>query len=108
MEEEEAGEAAAPKTVKKTVWDWEVLNDNKAIWLRSPSDVSEKDYDKFYKAISKARCPTLSCLLSKHKGCSSCFCVAQQSLTASLAACACHRPAQPSTSMPWMLVACRP
>ena len=34
-----------------------MLNDNKAIWLRSASDVSEEDYDKFYKAISKVRSP---------------------------------------------------
>lgn len=41
--------------MKKTVWDWEVLNDNKAIWLRPSSDVSDEDYDKFYKAISKVK-----------------------------------------------------
>ena len=54
-EEEEEEEDAPPKTVKKTVWDWEVLNDNKAIWLRPSGDVSETEYDSFYKAISKAR-----------------------------------------------------
>ena len=41
-----------------------MLNDNKAIWLRSPSDVSEAEYDKFYKAISKvctSRLPAAAC-----------------------------------------------
>ena len=50
----EEDEAETPKTEKETVWDWELLNDNKAIWLRSPSDVSEDEYNKFFKAVSKA------------------------------------------------------
>jgi heat shock protein beta len=37
------------KTVSKTVWDWELLNDSKAIWLRSSSDVDDAEYTKFYK-----------------------------------------------------------
>ena len=36
------------------MWDWELLNDNKAIWLRSPSEVTEDEYNKFFKAVSKA------------------------------------------------------
>ncbi len=35
--------------------DWELLNDNKAIWLRKASEVTEEEYQKFYKAISKVR-----------------------------------------------------
>ena len=53
----EEDEAETPKTEKQTVWDWELLNDNKAIWLRSPSDVSEEEYNKFFKAVSKASSP---------------------------------------------------
>ena len=37
------------KAVAKTVWDWELLNDSKAIWLRSSSDVDDAEYTKFYK-----------------------------------------------------------
>ena len=35
------------------MWDWDLLNDNKALWLRSPSDVSEEEYLNFYKALAK-------------------------------------------------------
>ena len=54
-EEDEDDEEDAPKTkkVKETVWDWDLLNDNKALWLRSPSDVSEEEYANFYKALAK-------------------------------------------------------
>ena len=72
--ESEEDEAETPKTEKETVWDWELLNDNKAIWLRSPSDVSEDEYNKFFKAVSKASMPTGSC----H---SESFCVWQGRLT---------------------------
>jgi len=50
---EEEEEEAAPKTVKETRWGWELLNDNKALWLRSANDVDEEEYDKFFQAISK-------------------------------------------------------
>lgn len=33
--------------------EWDLLNDNKAIWLRKPSEVTEEEYQKFYKAVSK-------------------------------------------------------
>jgi len=45
--------------VKETVWGWDLLNDNKALWLRSPADVSEAEYTKFYQALAKARALTL-------------------------------------------------
>ena len=54
---EEADEAedeeAAPKTKKETQWSWQLLNDNKAIWLRNAKDVDEEEYDKFYQTVSK-------------------------------------------------------
>ena len=46
-------EDAQPKTKKETRWGWELLNDNKAIWLRSAGDVEEEEYVKFYQALSK-------------------------------------------------------
>lgn len=52
-EEEEEGEGEVKKTRKEKRKEWDLLNDSKAIWLRSPKDVSEDEYSKFYKAVSK-------------------------------------------------------
>merc|ERR1719453_2269819 len=42
------------KPVKKqTVWEWEQVNTQKAIWLRAKEDVTEEEYNEFYKSISK-------------------------------------------------------
>merc|ERR1712087_766136 len=50
-EEEEEEEKKAPK--KKTVYEWEQVNTQKAIWLRAKEDVTEEEYNEFYKGISK-------------------------------------------------------
>lgn len=62
VEEDEEEEDAQPKTKKETRWGWELLNDNKAIWLRSAGDVEEEEYVKFYQALSKV-CVCLCVLL---------------------------------------------
>lgn len=41
------------KTIKETVWEWERVNNAKAIWLREPEEVEEDEYTKFYKSITK-------------------------------------------------------
>merc|ERR1712137_1318975 len=41
------------KPTKKTVFEWEQVNTQKAIWLRSKDDVTEEEYSEFYKSISK-------------------------------------------------------
>jgi len=52
------------KTVKETKWDWELLNDAKAVWLRNPKDVTEEEYSKFYHSLAKVGlCPRYSSLL---------------------------------------------
>ncbi|KAI4461375.1 heat shock protein 90 family member [Holotrichia oblita] len=53
--EEEEAEEDKPKTKKvdKTIWDWELLNDSKPIWTRKAAEVEDKEYDEFYKALTK-------------------------------------------------------
>ncbi|KAL0323199.1 UNVERIFIED_CONTAM: Endoplasmin [Sesamum angustifolium] len=41
------------KTVKKTTYEWELLNDMKAIWLRNPKEVTDEEYTKFYHSLAK-------------------------------------------------------
>merc|ERR1712153_120794 len=50
-DEEEEEEEKKPK--KKTVFEWEQVNTQKAIWLRAKEDVTEEEYNEFYKGISK-------------------------------------------------------
>jgi len=50
-EDKEGEEKKAPK--KKTVYEWEQVNTQKAIWLRAKEDVTEEEYNEFYKSISK-------------------------------------------------------
>merc|ERR1712060_932461 len=50
-EEKEDEEEKKPK--KKTVFEWEQVNTQKAIWLRAKEDVTEEEYNEFYKSISK-------------------------------------------------------
>ena len=51
--EEDADKKPKTKTVKETTYEWEVLNDVKAIWLRSPKEVTDEEYTKFYHSIAK-------------------------------------------------------
>lgn len=41
------------KKVKKTVWDWEIMNDSKPIWTRKSADVTDAEYSEFYKSLTK-------------------------------------------------------
>merc|ERR1712242_360416 len=50
-DEKEDEEKKAPK--KKTVFEWEQVNTQKAIWLRAKEDITEEEYTEFYKSISK-------------------------------------------------------
>merc|ERR1712156_1046997 len=50
-DEKEEEEKKAPK--KKTVFEWEQVNTQKAIWMRAKEDVTEEEYTEFYKSISK-------------------------------------------------------
>merc|ERR1712050_423648 len=50
-DEKEEEKKKTPK--KKTVYEWEQVNTQKAIWLRAKEDVTEEEYTEFYKSISK-------------------------------------------------------
>merc|ERR1712166_339806 len=52
-DEEKEAEEEEKKPKKKTVYEWEQVNTQKAIWLRAKEDVTEEEYNEFYKSISK-------------------------------------------------------
>mmetsp|Transcript_34618 Transcript_34618/g.58751 ORF Transcript_34618/g.58751 Transcript_34618/m.58751 type:complete len:753 (-) Transcript_34618:178-2436(-) len=50
----EEGEKPKMKTVPETKEGYELMNTNKPIWLRSPSDVTEEEYKDFYQSAFRA------------------------------------------------------
>ncbi|XP_043708823.1 endoplasmin homolog isoform X1 [Telopea speciosissima] len=52
-EEEDSEKKPKTKTVKETTYEWELLNDMKAVWLRNPKDVTNEEYTKFYHSLAK-------------------------------------------------------
>merc|ERR1712048_1137922 len=52
-DDEEEKEEKKKTPQKKTVYEWEQVNTQKAIWLRAKEDVTEEEYNEFYKSISK-------------------------------------------------------
>jgi len=52
-DEGEKDEEKKDAPTKKTVYEWEQVNTQKAIWMRAKEDVTEEEYTEFYKSISK-------------------------------------------------------
>jgi len=50
---EEEEEEVKMKTITKQVWEWDLINEIKAIWLREKNDITDEEYNGFYKTISK-------------------------------------------------------
>lgn len=42
------------------MWDWELMNDNKPIWTRKPSEVADDEYTSFYRTLTKDTSPPLA------------------------------------------------
>ncbi|KAL0839982.1 hypothetical protein ABMA28_015309 [Loxostege sticticalis] len=59
VEDAEEKEKETKKT-EKTVWDWELMNDNKPIWTRKPSEVADDEYTSFYRTLTKDTSPPLA------------------------------------------------
>lgn len=61
-EEEDEDEEKKPKTktITEEVEEWKRLNDVKAIWVRSASDIAEEEYNGFYQALTKDRTDPLA------------------------------------------------
>lgn len=54
-EDDEDKKDVKPKTkkIKQSRAEWELINDTKAIWVRSPSDIKGEEYDNFFKSLTK-------------------------------------------------------
>jgi len=57
---EEDGEAKSTeepkkktKTIKESIPEWKQINENKAIWTRDKTEITQDEYKKFYKAMTK-------------------------------------------------------
>merc|ERR1712178_89596 len=50
--EEEEEEEPKTKTETKTVWFWQHINDQPAIWTRDKSEITEEEYNQFFQSLS--------------------------------------------------------
>ncbi|KAK9116392.1 hypothetical protein Sjap_015339 [Stephania japonica] len=68
-EETKEGEEAKPegekkkkkKTVTEKYWDWELANETKPIWMRTPKEVEKDEYHEFYKKTFNEFLDPLAC-----------------------------------------------
>merc|ERR1711871_1258247 len=67
-EDEDDEEAEPPKTETITTYDWHRVNSNVAIWARDKDDVTEEEYQSFFRAISKSSGDSMSHIHFKAEG----------------------------------------
>ena len=69
MVDEDDIESKPPPTRKEKVLEWQLLNSNKAVWLRDPKQVTEEEYTNFYKAlahVSLRKTETKTIIMQQH------------------------------------------
>lgn len=52
-EKKEDSDKPKTRTVEKTILEWKLINTAKPIWQRKPADISDDEYDEFYKTLTK-------------------------------------------------------
>jgi heat shock protein beta len=52
-EKKEEKKEKKKKSVTDWKWDWELVNENKPLWLRDKKEVTQEEYNKFYKSLTK-------------------------------------------------------
>ena len=52
-ESEKSEKAPRTKTVHRTVVEWDEVNTAKPLWMRPKDNITEEDYNEFYKAVSR-------------------------------------------------------
>ena len=66
--EEEEEEKSPAKAEKVDKWGWHRVNTNVAIWSREKEEITDEEYQKFYKAISKETVDAQSWIHFKAEG----------------------------------------
>ena len=51
--EDKKEEKPKTRTITEWKWDWELINENKPLWLRDKKEITNEEYTAFYKALTK-------------------------------------------------------